>query len=338
MLIITGTYPPERCGVGDYTKCLLSTSLGQHWHLFYQTDWTFSNIRQLCKLLSRTNDEVVNLQYPSMGYSTHLTPHLLALYAVLCLRRKLILTVHEYSQLGWKGKLALSVLFAVASAVVFTTEFELNSAKKRSLFLRNATIVKINSNIPRALPVKSVIERSWDVGYFGYLRPLKGLEEFMEAATCLKQTYPHLKIYVMGQVQPQFKEYAQTFIDKFEEAGITFFNDKTHRQVAEILNDTKVSYLPYPDGLSERRGSFLAAAVNGCIVVSNKGAFTTEQQQQLICLRQTQEVPAAILEILSSEARMLHDQENVLRFVEQNVPLSWDEVAEQYEQVVNEIS
>ena len=78
MLIITGTYPPQRCGVGDYTQRILSTSAASSWSLFYQRDWQLSNLGQLCRKLKSTTDRVVCLQYPTMGYGTQITPHLLA--------------------------------------------------------------------------------------------------------------------------------------------------------------------------------------------------------------------------------------------------------------------
>ena len=55
-------------------------------------------------------------------------------------------------------------------------------------------------------------------------------------------------------------------------------------EVASILNDSKIAYLPFPDGISERRGSFLAAATNGVIVLSNAGRFTYEALRQSVVI------------------------------------------------------
>ena len=338
MLIITGTYPPERCGVGDYTQCLLSTETGGKWHLFYRKHWQLGELGSLCKALRKTTDKVVNLQYPTMGYSTNITPHLLALYAVVFLRRKLILTIHEYSQLGWKGKLALKPLFALAATTVFTTDFELRYAKRRNPLLRRGAVIKIGSNIPAAEhDLRTAVARAWDLGYFGYLRPNKGLEEFLSVAERLKKERKDAGIYVMGQTQPEFAAYHTPIVRRLGELGIVHFADKNKEEAAELLNDTKIAYLHYPDGLSERRGSFLASAVNGCVVVSSEGAFTTEEQKRRIILADANQAYGVICDLLNDETKLCQAQDNVLAFVKDNVPPSWESVAGQYKNIIDSL-
>lgn len=333
MLIITGTYPPERCGVGDYTQCILSTPTGSSFHLFYERNWQMSNLRQLCRQLKRTTDKVVNLQYPTMGYSTHLTPHLLALYAVLCLHRRLVLTIHEYSQLGWKGKLALTLLFLIASTVIFTTEFERDAARRRNPWLRRTAIIKINSNIPVVAELKPMSEREWDVCFFGFIRPNKGLEDFLSVATELREKRKGCRVYVMGQTQKETADYGAAMLNRLNEKGIEYIGDKTKEEVAAMLNHTKVAYLPYPDGLSERRGSFLAAAVNGCVVVSNKGPFTTSEQERLLPLADTDKAARTILSLLEDTHTLDKWQERSQEYVKNNVPTSWEQIAQQYQTI-----
>ena len=333
MLIITGTYPPQRCGVGDYTQRILSTSIASGWSLFYQKDWQLGNLSQLCRKLKSTTDRVVCLQYPTMGYGTQITPHLLAIYAVVFERRKLILTIHEYSQLGWKGKLALKLLFFFASMVVFTTEFERDAAKKRNPLLRHTSIIKINSNIPASACPATAAERGWDICYFGYIRPLKGLEVFVDVVSRLRKEHPSLRIYVMGQTQPEYASFYEPMLERLRAEGIEYFGDKSSDEVSDMLNHTKIAYLPYPDGLSERRGSFLAAAVNGCVVVSEEGQFTTASQRENIVLSTKQSAGRVILDLLSDEQKLNNVQKRLLEYVSRNVPCSWDEISSAYKAI-----
>lgn len=332
MILITGTYPPERCGVGDYSQHLMNTTAGQSWTLFYRREWRWSNLRTYMADLRRMNDKVINLQYPTMGYGTSVVPHILVLCAVLLMRKRLYITVHEYSQLGWKGKLALNTLFLFAKDIVFTTSFELDCARKHNPWMHKGQVVKIRSNIPAAKECKPMAERTWDIGYFGYIRPLKGLEEFLPVAEQLQKAGK--KVYIMGQTQPEYKEFYEPFLREVKKRGIKHISDKTADEVADILSDTKIMYLPYPDGLSERRGSFLAAVVNGTAVVSREGSFTSQQQKDRFALVSTKNVVEKISAWLDNQRWLEQQKANSLNYAEQSVPESWEQIAEEYNRIM----
>ena len=58
MIIVTGTYPPERCGVADYTARLLETKTAQEagWKLLHTTDVRTSAIFKVIKEVKRMKD------------------------------------------------------------------------------------------------------------------------------------------------------------------------------------------------------------------------------------------------------------------------------------------
>ena len=55
MLIITGTYPPRKCGVGDYCQNLLSTQQAKDWNLYTDNNWSISTFFQKIKSIRNTN-------------------------------------------------------------------------------------------------------------------------------------------------------------------------------------------------------------------------------------------------------------------------------------------
>lgn len=331
MIIVTGTYPPERCGVGDYVQQLLCTAPAKEWSLLYLKQWRMKDLRGNVASLRQNKDRVVNLQYPTMGYGTSLVPHLMMIYAVLFLHKKLYITVHEYSQLGWKGKMALQFLFWFAKNVIFTTSFECELAHKHGLASRKGQVIKIRSNIPAAKsrPMK---ERQWHLGYFGYIRPLKGLEEFLPVAEQIRQAGKN--VYVMGQTQPQYKDFYEPFLNRLKQKGITYISDRSAEEVAAVLADTRMMYLPYPDGLSERRGSFLAAVVNGTAIVSKEGAFTSDSQKECFALVKDDEAVGQIGAWLQDEQRLEQQQQNSLAYAAQSVPASWEQIANEYRHIM----
>ena len=333
MIILTGTYPPERCCVGDYTQHLLSAHNSGSWTLLYLKRWRWCDLKHNMAQLRRYTDINLNMQYPTMGYGVSLVPHVLAVYAVLFLHKKLYITVHEYSQLGWKGKAALNLLFLFAKDVIFTTSFEYDCARHHNPWMRKGKVVKIRSNIPAAT-VKPMANRNWDLGYFGYIRPLKGIEDFISVAERLRQQGK--RVYVMGQVQPEFTSFHQPLLRELEQKGITYFGNKSQKEVAEMLADTKIMYLSYPDGLSERRGSFLAAVTNGAAVVSTNGAFTSQRQKEYFPLIPAVEAFAKICVWLEDNRWLEKQQQNSLEYAQSDIPKSWEQIVEDYRRIIHD--
>lgn len=335
MIFITGTYPPQKCGVGDYLYCIMTSEIGKEWSVFYDVDWKLSNLPRLIKKMKCVTDPIINLQYPTMGYGTHLSPHILCMYAKIFLGKKIYVTIHEYSQLGWKGKLALKPLFAISEKVIFTTEYEKNQAEKIA-HIQNGCVIKINSNIPSSPQIKEIKDRSWDVGYFGYLRPQKGLEEFLATAKQVKEKNVNAKICILGSIQPEFENYSKDILRIAEQIGVSYLGENTPQQTAEMINDIKIMYLPFPDGLSERRGSFLASVVNGCVIVSKRGNFTTYEQQQSCVFASGDEAVFVITQLLDDGAKLAEYQKKTLLFSKKNVPGSWNEIAKKYKELIEQ--
>ena len=344
MLIITGTYPPRRCGVGDYCYNLIRTQTAREsgWQVYTTDCWNISNIRQITNEISKINFDIANLQYPTMGYGTSITPHLLAIYIKYILRKPIITTIHEYSRLGWKGRLAAKIFFRCSRHTIFTTEVERQFAIKNNGYLnKKSSIVKIFSNIDQADEIKPVAERTKDIGYFGYIRPDKGIETFIDVCEQISAQNKECRMYIMGQTQEEFRWFYEPIIKRIEKCNIELILNRSAKEVANILSDTKIAYLPYPDGLTERRGSFLAALLNKCLIVSTIGTFTTEKMKQAFTLCENEKAPEVLNNILKDIENNGEQQrvltENIEHYIENQIPQSWESVALQYKQIITEI-
>ena len=71
MILVTGTYPPEQCGVADYSHCLINSEEGKKtdWKVVYTKDVSFKGLINAIKTIKSINDNSVNIQYPSRGYA-----------------------------------------------------------------------------------------------------------------------------------------------------------------------------------------------------------------------------------------------------------------------------
>ncbi len=333
MLVITGTYPPEICGAGDYTFKLMQTSIAQDWELKYFKRWQLSTIFSKIKEINKSKIETINLQYPTMGYQGSFVPHLLCLYYSLFSKKNFTVTIHESSQLSFKAKLSTYIFFVFANRLIFTNKFELNIASKIVFWIKSKSkVIKIYSNIETSNVIYPIETRKYDLVYFGLIRPQKGLEEFILVTKLLKQKIININAILVGKVQPEYEEYANELIKDSQLSLTHIFFNKESNEVAEILSNSKIAYLPFPDGISERRGSALAVLKNGCLLITKRGEFTTETFEKICFFENQPNVVVLKIEDLLQETNTFFQKAQLLtnQVLNEQLPKSWDEVALEY--------
>lgn len=328
ILLINGTYPPERCGVGDYCWNLINSTTGAKWDILISDNWSLKTLFEKIAKIKANKNKNINIQYPSMGYKRSLLPQLLCIYIRLFTYKKVSVTFHEFCQMGTKGKIAASLFILFANKIIFTTEAEKLDAEKifPLLKIKKVKIIRIFSNIPISQKAnQNINSRNYDIVYFGYIRPKKGLEEFLIVCEKLKASLPYLKVIIIGQVQEEFAEYAEKILADIDKNHYKYEGELSEIAVADMLADCKIAYLPYPDGISERRGTFWAALINKCIIVSKEGTHTTQMQRDICFLTPDTEAPELIKSIL---------EKNIHRNIEpivENIPTSWNDIKTEYE-------
>ena len=82
MILVTGTYPPQKCGVADYSFRLLEseTAKKSNWELLHVKNTSLLGLSSVIKELKSIEDVNVNIQYPSINFSRKLLPHFLCMY------------------------------------------------------------------------------------------------------------------------------------------------------------------------------------------------------------------------------------------------------------------
>ena len=77
--------------------------------------------------------------------------------------------------------------------------------------------------------------------------------------------------------------------------------DLDFSKVSEVLAASFAAYLPFPDGVSERRGSMLAALTNGLPVLSTIGAATPPEMLPLFLPARSSGEALSLLDQLSKD-------------------------------------
>lgn len=336
VVMVTGSYPPDVCGIGDYTFNLMNTQVGREWDLYMPDNWSIKSLFRHIKALNRFKASNIVLQYPTLGYGWSIVPHLLCIYYSLFRRENLTVVLHENSQQTLKHRIVLSLILAFANQVIFTSEFERIYAIKHYSRLKNrSSVVKILSNIESDYPIRNSAERKIDLINFGHIRPGKGIEAFLDVACVIKSKHPELNIMLIGQVPKGFEAYYEGIKSICLENEIQISLNLSNMEVAKQLNNAKIAYLPFPDGVSERRGSFLAALKNGAVVISSNGEFITKAIKENILLIDSQkDVVNEIKHILKDKEQLNIQQKKGFRYLEKEIPKSWDEIINSISRII----
>lgn len=280
ILMITGSYPPDVCGVGDYTEKLTEAIQTKGVDVdIYNT--VASGWGTLLKGRILKNYDIVHMQYPTVGFGKSLLPHL---FILLC-NKKNIITLHEFSQVNLLRRLSI-LLFKLSknTSYIFTNEFE---QKQFSSNKSDSVIIPIGSNIPVSEESSKKVDQ---IINFGLIRPNKGIEQFIELAKLFKnKNLSTLKFVLAGMVEPRFQNYYLEIERECRKYEVSIILNLSNIEVSNLLKQTRYAYLPFPDGASDRRGSMLAAMANECIVLTTGGAHTNKDLKYCVVITESLE-------------------------------------------------
>jgi glycosyltransferase involved in cell wall biosynthesis len=299
--IICPDYPPARNegGISHYTRCLshqLAHSADEIYiltnatHTGEQTDgpvcvlkfsdpWNFAALRQMKTILQKRAVELVNLQYSPVLYATGFK------FSWPYLRRYFAATVSLHTL--WGGSkinyLAAMWLLATASGIIATNSEVLYLTRKFFPFYHRKTrLIPIGPNISPQADKKAYAESSKkllpDINgplliHFGMPYPGKGIKALLKATQILKNEYRlDIHLVVIGGGVSESSTYVQ---ERKHMAATLGLEDRviwTGRLAAEVVSALicrgDVVVLPFESGVSDRRGSLMAALAHQKAVVT----------------------------------------------------------------------
>ncbi|MFA9441838.1 hypothetical protein ACDA63_19585 [Uliginosibacterium sp. sgz301328] len=330
VLVVTGSFPPDVCGVGDYSAELLGAMREQGIDAasYYRRDWRVTSVLSHFSRLRRAADVIV-MQHPTQGYSGRVSPYLLC---AMPLASRKIVTLHEYSRKGTAGKLLAYLFFVFADHIVFTADAERDAACRAAPWIRGkSSVVPIGSNIPMRAPQAPRI----DVAYFGLIRPGKGLEEFVDVLRAMGKRAAALKLALIGQTVPGFEAFTDGTLATLRDMGVELLLNRSGDEVADWLSSTRVALLPFPDGVTRRRGSALAAMGNGALLVTTRPQTEADFFEGLCVMRDSiRELADATLEAVAHPEATRSAREAGMAYAQS---LSWSSIAQTYNGIVSRI-
>ncbi|MBE6049618.1 MAG: glycosyltransferase [Clostridium sp.] len=310
MLFISASFPLEKSGIGDSAEKLLSefdnlkdvnttllttsypeikefinSSKYKDKSYFFE-DWNFSlkKISVVKKLISEKNIDVIHIDYPGGAYKKGLFVSILPLYIRVSnlLRKKKIkvnLRLHEFTKARLLRKIVVVLMLIFSNKIFIPALHDYKTVKK--VFGNKVKKTLIGSNIETNKLSKDVDEEFVNLAYFGFVYHNKGVEKLIDIFKDIKSIDKEkkFKFTIMGEIKPGeendrsrfHKMICQLIKDSGLENDIRITGYLSNDDVIREMSKVDIAVLPFDDGLSLRRGSFLAFLGNGVPIVTTDG-------------------------------------------------------------------
>jgi len=332
--LITGSPEAGRCGIHDYTSTLgrALERQGVDVELIDQRDWSAAGTLSLAQRLRRNAPDILQMQYPMIVGWRSLGPHATGFLN----RIPQVVTLHEFTTFDRFRRASLRAFTISASRIVITTAFE--AARFHAQFpgaRAKTSIVPIGSNVPFRADIEAPRERR-TVIYFGQIKPLKGLEQFIELVLVAGAKRLPWDFQILGAPVSWAKDYLAEMRRKVEGARVEWLLDRGDDEAADLLSRASAAYLPYPDGVSERRGSLIAALGNGAPVVTTTGPDQPADMADVVLLAGDPEDACTRIEGLFADGAL----ERRLREAGPTYVgrFDWDDIADRYVDIYRQIA
>ncbi|MDQ6672585.1 MAG: hypothetical protein M3069_17895 [Chloroflexota bacterium] len=323
LLFVSGEYPPDVGGVGDYTDRLRHTLAAQGWQsrVLSRHQVRRWDARALVWLLRSAPDRgVVHIQFQAGAYD------LLGDVCVMgsLLRRlrpsvRIVTTFHDtrvpylFPKAGQLRRAAVRLLARSSHAVIAADERDLESLE---IPVGRQHQVPIGSNIACApgvaydrLAFRTSIGLAADslaVVHFGLLNQSKGLDLVLDAFELIVQHTPDARLLLLGGEvgarDPTDRRTTARLRERLERLGHCLVRTGwlEPQLLSRYLLASDVALLPYTDGASPRRGSLLACAEHGLPIVSTRPASRSVADAVHAVAPNAATLAAAALEIAHS--------------------------------------
>ena len=332
VVMVSGSWPPQACGVGDYTEMLCRELERQAISVVRFVSGKLTRLWSLETIdrINRLECDLVHIQYPTAGYGRSITPSALARSIH---NKPVLVTLHEYSVFRWYRRAWFSPFAQHCAARVFTTDAERELFQRRFPARRGMDLtIEIGSNIPASTDGARQPDR---VCYFGLIAPNKGIEEFLDLCAIAAASASGLTFELIGAVPERHGRYADEIAKRALAYGVHMSFGLPDDAVAGRLARSTFAYLPFPDGATAKRGTLAAAIVNGAIVVTRHSDITPGWIRSITLDAKTP------LDALGIIARLQNDGERLSSMAERNASAArrfrWDAIARRHAELYRQL-
>lgn len=266
------------CGIADYTARLAAafTEIGMPVDVEFLDGWSFAHVAAIRRKYAHQPKTVFHMQYPSLHVGRSLAPALLPL-----LFANTYVTLHEFRLFNILRKLVFLPYSMLARRIVFSNVEEQGVFHRYfPISTKRLAVIPIGTNIvsqPRP-EGQGAPER---LIYFGQISRNKGIEFFIETIAGLRAQGVPIQAAMVGamvETDAGFVEFVKT---ETQRHGIELILNLPNEAVSVELNRATLALLPFPDGVSNKRGSALACLDHGVSVLTTQSVLTPDWLRQV---------------------------------------------------------
>jgi glycosyltransferase involved in cell wall biosynthesis len=294
ILLVAGSFPPMRCGVGDYSYGLakaLSAMPGVKVGVLtsaYQFErggnievfpvvnkWSLFEIHKIIRVILRWSPDIVHIQFPTQGYGNGWLPWVMPAVSVL-MKKKVVQTWHEgFSRRSAPGLFLISIFRSALIVVRSHYEDLLHPMLRWALWWGKPYFIPNASTIPEielgnqqkdALRKRYLNNRKRLIVFFGFVSPQKGIELIFDIANPVSD-----QIVIAGEISTHPGYYREIVTRASAEpwAGrVTISGFLPPDEVAALLTVADAVILPFRLGGGEWNTSLHAAVSQRVFVLT----------------------------------------------------------------------
>ena len=304
MAMVTGSYPPQPCGIGDYTDRLVRELLAaginvevittrakaprSNASVRYEAEsWRMSSWKKGVAWMREQGYDLVHIQYPARFYGY---PPDLALLSYL-LRKglpgvPLVVTFHEFRITHLLRQLTVGAIALPVHKVLFTADIEREAFVRVMPWLRRKTdVIRMAASIatlPFPPDARTELRASLDIEegdvvivYFGFLHPNKGIETLLKTFSLVHKARSNTRLLMLSLLEPDTNHYHAQILQEAQRLDITgaivWVGYLSASDVSRHLSSADIGFFPYQDGVTLRRLSFITAMCHGLPCVTTAG-------------------------------------------------------------------
>lgn len=297
ILYISGSYPPIKCGVGDYLEKLT-------WNLDKSIDWRVitsksasasSNIKNIVtswrkkdykgvkKQIVDFEPDIIHLQYPSVCYGRKPFINFLPYKLKKDFPNiKKIITIHEYHDASFLGKRRILLTIKPFENIIVSNIEDKKDLQKK-FASKNYQLIPIGSNIDILSFDNSQLEKVKQkfnpqnkkiILNLGFVDPSKGLEKLIQSA---KNWPSDIRLIIATSFDRNNLYHIKLLkIVKSTNADIYWTGYLDTRELSALMQIAYVAILPFEEPISLRRGSLVAT------ITHNLPVITTGPSEELL--------------------------------------------------------
>jgi glycosyltransferase involved in cell wall biosynthesis len=347
ILVITGTYPPDKCGVGDFAFKLYNSMLDVNTNddiyllssnqlikngnsVYLKTlRWNFFDTKRILETIKTINPSIIDFQFPTQSYRKSISILFLITRLKLCGFR-IVVTLHEYSYSSKLAQFRTKLLLKSAYRLIVVDEqYKTDIVRSKMAASEDVLYIPVGSSIDHSqlnnegiqlLRKKYVEDKGLLIGYFGFIIPAKGFETLIRLGQALKQQSRIFKIIVAAELKGDDK-YHQELLRLIKvnwlEKDFIVTGYLPSNEIADLLRSMDAVVFPFVKGISTRNTSVLAALNQGVNVISTKSKRIQNSPYKLLHLIDQYTNVDQIINIIDHQ--LIYD-------IKQEIGMGWTEI------------